>query len=181
MHKTKVIVVSGVTAGGKTTLIFALSQSIDNACVVSFDDYSIDALPSAPTVKQLLANFGKAVNQYDLSTLMAALTAAIDSNQFSVILLDFPFGYEHAVLKPYIDTVIYLRTPLDITFARRLIRDFSESSRAEIMNWTKTYLNEARSLFVTHDRTVSATADYVLDGTTSTGEQVTQLSGLNIV
>lgn len=181
MRKAKVIVVSGVTAGGKTTLVTALSQRVDNACVLSFDDYSIDALPSAPTVKQLSANFHDAVNQYDLSQLMTALLSAIANNRFSVILIDFPFGYEHAVLKPYIDTVIYLQTPLDITFARRLIRDFSESSQDEIIAWTKTYLKAVRPLFLAHDRIVSATADYVLDGTSRTTEQVDQLCGFNVI
>lgn len=38
--KTKVIVISGVTASGKTTLINALSDTVENAYVLSFDDYS---------------------------------------------------------------------------------------------------------------------------------------------
>ncbi|BDZ30548.1 adenylyl-sulfate kinase [Lactiplantibacillus sp. WILCCON 0030] len=181
MSKTKVIVISGVTAGGKTTLVTALSQCIDNVCVLSFDDYSIDALPSAPTVNQMVANFHEAVNQYDITALMTDLVLAMETNQFSVILIDFPFGYVHAVLRPYIETVIYLRTPLDIAFARRLIRDFSESSQNEIMTWTRTYLNEVRPLFLAHDQLVSATADYVLDGTASTAEQITQLKGFNVI
>ncbi len=55
--KTKVIVISGVTASGKTTLINALSDTVENAYVLSFDDYSIDALPSAPSHAFLLKKF----------------------------------------------------------------------------------------------------------------------------
>lgn len=181
MRKAKVIVVSGITAGGKTTLVTALSKSVTDICVLSFDEYSIDALPSAPTVEQLLTNFSEAVNHYDLAQLMTALISAQETNQFRIILIDFPFGYVHTVLKPYIDTVIYLRTPLDIAFGRRLIRDFSESNHAEIIAWTRTYLNEVRPLFLVHDRVVSATADYVLDGTASTVAQVARLNSLNVI
>lgn len=48
MKRGKVIVVSGVTASGKTTLVRELSRLVDGS-VISFDDYSIDALPSAPS------------------------------------------------------------------------------------------------------------------------------------
>lgn len=48
MKRGKVIVVSGVTASGKTTLVRELSRLADGI-VISFDDYSIDALPSAPS------------------------------------------------------------------------------------------------------------------------------------
>lgn len=57
--KTHVIVISGITGGGKSTLIEALGLRLDDVKVISFDDYSIDALPSAPPIdsrlkKQLL-------------------------------------------------------------------------------------------------------------------------------
>lgn len=68
--KTKVIVISGVTASGKTTLINALSDTVENAYVLSFDDYSIDALPSAPSHAFLLKNFNVAVNLFDITQLM---------------------------------------------------------------------------------------------------------------
>ncbi|MFC5974460.1 hypothetical protein [Carnobacterium antarcticum] len=43
--KSFVVVVSGVTAGGKTTLINELHKEFIDSKVISFDDYSIDALP----------------------------------------------------------------------------------------------------------------------------------------
>ena len=59
--------VSGVTAGGKTTLINELHKEFIDSKVISFDDYSIDALPSAPPIETPIQD---AVNQYDLSSLM---------------------------------------------------------------------------------------------------------------
>ena len=64
MYNSKVIVVSGITAGGKTSLVKELVENVDNSCVLSFDDYSIDALPSAPPMELLLEDFKTAVNQY---------------------------------------------------------------------------------------------------------------------
>ncbi|CCO11955.2 putative uncharacterized protein [Carnobacterium maltaromaticum LMA28] len=63
-------VVSGITAGGKTSLVKELIENVDNACALSFDDYSIDALPSAPPMELLLEDFKTAVNQYDITQLM---------------------------------------------------------------------------------------------------------------
>ncbi|KRN59874.1 hypothetical protein IV70_GL001369 [Carnobacterium maltaromaticum DSM 20342] len=70
MYNSKVIVVSGITAGGKTSLVKELIENVDNACALSFDDYSIDALPSAPPMELLLEDFKTAVNQYDITQLM---------------------------------------------------------------------------------------------------------------
>ncbi|MDV7686766.1 nucleoside/nucleotide kinase family protein [Oenococcus oeni] len=47
---SKVIVISGLTAGGKTALIKALAQKLTNSKIISFDDYDIDQLPSAPSL-----------------------------------------------------------------------------------------------------------------------------------
>lgn len=41
MYNSKVIVVSGITAGGKTSLVKELIENVDNASALSFDDYSI--------------------------------------------------------------------------------------------------------------------------------------------
>ena len=134
--KTKVIVISGVTASGKTTLINALSDTVENAYVLSFDDY---------------------------------------------IFIDFPFGYLHDDLKPFIDIVIYLKTPLDVCFARQVIRDYSYSQGESIIKWAHNYLNNVRPLFIEHEKNVSASSDYLLDGTHSVDEQIQKLKKLKVI
>ncbi len=67
MKKGKVIVVSGVTASGKTTLVRELSRLADGI-VISFDDYSIDALPSAPSFVLFFQHSCAAINQYDIKS-----------------------------------------------------------------------------------------------------------------
>lgn len=173
MSESKVIVISGVTAGGKTTLIQKISSYINSSYVISFDDYSIDALPSAPSFDFFLENPREAVNQYDISLLMNDLIKVKD--QYDIILVDFPFGYEHDVLKPFIDKVIYLKTPLDVAFARQIIRDYSDKNKESILDWANTYLNYARPIFVEHEKLVSSTADYLLDGMITSEEQIQEL------
>lgn len=179
MLHSKVIVISGVTAGGKTTLIKNISANLTNCHIISFDDYSIDALPSAPSLDLFLVDSKKAVNQYDISQLITDLEKSL--NHYQLILIDFPFGYEHDKLRFYIDKVIYLKTPLDVSFARQIIRDYSDKEKQDIINWADTYLNFARPIFLEHDRLISSTADYVLDGNLSTNEQIKKLKELNII
>ncbi len=87
MLKSYVIVISGVTASGKTTLIQELSHKLPDCSLISFDDYSIDALPSAPPIDTPIQ---EAVNQYDISMLMDDFLKVYNKHHF--ILVDFPFG-----------------------------------------------------------------------------------------
>ena len=43
--QTKVLTISGITAGGKTTLSRALLNLQPEIKIIAFDDYSINALP----------------------------------------------------------------------------------------------------------------------------------------
>lgn len=163
----KVIVFSSITAGGKTTLIHQLSTMLDNSVVISFDDYNIDALPSAPSLDTPIEI---AVNQYDIHQLVNDLLAAIAKKAF--ILVDFPFGNRYGSLSPYIDTTIYIKTPLDIAFSRIILRDFANKTQQEILEWSETYLTFARPIFVNHDNYVSETADLLLDGSLSVSDNI---------
>lgn len=95
--------------------------------------------------------------------------------QYDIILVDFPFGYEHDVLNPFIDKVIYLKTPLDVAFARQIIRDYSDKNKESILDWANIYLNYARPIFVEHEKFVSSSADYLLDRMISLEEQIQRL------
>lgn len=159
MLKSYVIVISGVTASGKTTLIQALNHKLTDSTVISFDDYSIDALPSAPTID---APIQEAVNQYDISLLMDDFLKIYNKHHFTLV--DFPFGYKHDTLKPYIDKVIYVKTPLDVCFARQILRDYTNKDGEQIRDWAKTYLDFARPIFVNHSKYISSDADLVVDG-----------------
>ncbi|MFC6177646.1 adenylylsulfate kinase [Companilactobacillus huachuanensis] len=166
MKDSFVIVVSGIMGSGKTTLINALHEKLPSK-IISFDDYSIDALPSAPPIDTPVKD---AVNQYDISALIADLKKFY--NQIPFILIDFPFGYENGILAPYIDRVVYIKTPLDICLARQIIRDYQNKTTEEIMEWLKTYITFARPIFLDHENFISNSADLIIDGTLPLADKV---------
>ncbi|WP_246005662.1 adenylylsulfate kinase [Companilactobacillus insicii] len=166
--KSKVIVVSGVTASGKTTLINELQKQLNNCSIISFDDYNIDKLPSAPDI---FTSVKDAVNQYDISNLLVDLKERLD--KFEYILVDFPFAKRHSNLNPYIDLSIYINTPLDIALARRILRDYSdEENISAVFDWLNIYLDKARSLFVDFQGYVMDSADLVIDVTSELDQKL---------
>lgn len=166
MYNSKVIVISGMMGSGKTTLINQLHQTLSNSKILSFDDYDIDALPSAPALELPLK---ETVNQYDIQRLLADFFAVQTSYPF--ILLDFPFGNRHQDIAPYIDQTIYIKTPLDIALARGILRDYRDRSAKEIMSWLTDYLENAREILLDYEAFISETADLTLDGTLSLATQ----------
>lgn len=176
VDKSQVIVVSGVTASGKTTLINELHKEIPLSTIISFDDYSIDQLDTAPQLVDILDDAKLYVNQYDISLMMTDFF--VSYNKVPVILIDFPFGYQHMELKPYIDKVIYIKTPLDIVFARQLVRDYQEKTTDEIIKWAKDYLSIVRPIFMAHQEIVSSSADLLLDGNSPLDQQIFKVNNL---
>ncbi|WEV70852.1 adenylylsulfate kinase [Lactobacillus sp. ESL0785] len=171
--KSEVLVISGVTASGKTTLINALQKKYTKSKVISFDDYDIDQLSSTPAITVPLKN---AINQYDISQMMQDLKRTMGKTP--LLLVDFPFGYCHKILRPYIDWVVYMQTPLDVAFARAIIRDSQDKSAAEIISWAKIYVTKARQYFVDNQKLVAKDADLVLDGMQPVVKEVELVSRL---
>ena len=170
LYKSQVIVVRGVTASGKTTLINELHKEIPISIIISFDDYSIDQLDTAPQFGDILDDAKLYVNQYDISLMMTDFF--VSYNKVPVILIDFPFGYQHMVLRPYIDKVVYIKTPLDIVFARQLVRDYQEKTTEEITKWANDYLSIVRPIFMAHQEVVSSNIDLLLDGELPLNQQI---------
>lgn len=90
----------------------------------------------------------------------------------SFIFLDFPFGYKHKIVEPYITKTVYVKTPLDVAFARLLVRDYSDKTVEEIIHWAQLYLLSARQIFIDHEGFVSEDADLIIDGTLPLVEQL---------
>lgn len=173
LKKSIVIVISGMTASGKTTLIRAMHDKLPDSAVISYDDYSIDALPSAPPINQPLS---ETVDQYDLSSLMKDFLKVKDL--YDYILLDFPFGYKHLTLRPYIDKVIYVKTPLDVCFARQVIRDYHDKTINDVLDWSKTYLNFARPIFLDYENFIGSEVDLTVDGMLPIDQKVALINNL---
>ncbi|MHC5227060.1 nucleoside/nucleotide kinase family protein [Enterococcus sp. LJL99] len=159
MKKSKVIVISGMGGSGKSFYTEKLVAAYPDSKSLAFDDYDIDALPSAPPIDMPIE---QAVNQYDIRRMVKDLRK--EYGKYTYLFLDFPFGYKHEALKEWIDTVIYVQTPLDISFARRLLRDFQGQTGEVIQEMTESYLTFARPIFVDYERFIIEDVDLVIDG-----------------
>lgn len=161
--KTKVLTISGVTAGGKTTLIQALAKKHPEGKILSFDDYSIDALPGAPSFNYFKKEPVPAINQYDLTLLMKDFNELYSKVPY--LLIDFPFGKCHDTLTPFIDWSIYLKIPFDVALARQIQRDYQKETDVQvILDWCQTYDTFVHPLVTLHEKVVAPSVDQVIDG-----------------
>lgn len=91
---------------------------------------------------------GTDVNVWNLSPLKKDIERIIRSDKFDYLLLDYPFAYQHQMIKPYLDRCIFTDTPLDIALARRVLRDMKGAAADEIRNEMDIYLTASSFLFL---------------------------------
>ena len=84
--------------------------------------------------------------------------------EYDWLLLDYPFAYQHQMIKDYLNCCIFINTPLDIALARRVLRDMKEASEDEIRSEMDTYLKCARIAYVQMLKDHLSASDYVIDG-----------------
>lgn len=167
----KIIAVSAVTAGGKTTVVNALRDRLPKAAALYFDDYSfegeVDDFPR-------WVSEGADVNVWDLTPLKADIDRFIRSGGYDYLLLDYPFAYQHHMIRDYLDCCIFIDTPLDIALARRVLRDMKDVSADEIRREMETYLNYARTAYVRMVKDHSLASDHVIDGSKALADIVSE-------
>ncbi|NIK12273.1 AAA family ATPase [Alkalibacillus almallahensis] len=162
MSNVRVIAVSSVCGGGKTTVTNELRGKLGNAEALHFDNYNFNEAPDdlIKWVEQ-----GADYNQWNLSPLIADLESLLErDNPPEYIILDYPFSYKNDDLKSLINFSIYIDTPLDIAMARRLARDYHNATSGEIQNDLNFYLNYGRTAYLEMENTIKPNADFVIDG-----------------
>jgi len=157
----KIIAVSAVTAGGKTTAVNAVKKKLPRCASLHFDDYSFKG--EVEDFHQWVLD-GADYNVWDLSPLKADIEKIIRSGKYDYLLLDYPFAYRHNLIRDYIDCAVFIDTPLDIAMARRILRDMNNASADEIRDEMKTYLKDARIAYVQMLKDIKPSSDYVIDG-----------------
>lgn len=157
----KIIAIGAVTAGGKTTVVNAVKDSLPKTASLHFDDYSFEG--EVEDFSKWVSE-GADVNVWDLSPLKADIERIIRSDEFDYLLLDYPFAYQHQMIKQYLDCCIFIDTPLDIAMARRILRDMKETMADEICNEMEIYLKCSRIAYVQMIKVHLSTSDYVIDG-----------------
>ena len=157
----KILAIGAVTAGGKTTVVNAIKDRLPKTASLHFDDYSFEG--EVEDFSKWVSE-GADVNVWDLSPLKADIERIIDSGEYDCLLLDYPFAYQHQMIKDYLDCCIFIDTPLDIAIARRVLRDMKEAAADEIRNEMDTYLKYARAPYVQMREEHLVSCDYVIDG-----------------
>ncbi len=157
----KIIAIAAVTAGGKTTVVSALKDRLPNAASLHFDNYSFkgEVLDFSEWLSE-----GADVNVWDLSPLKADIERMISCGRYDFLLLDYPFGYQHDMIRDYLDCCIFIDTPLDIAMARRVLRDMKEAAADEIRCEMETYLTSARPAYTHMVKYHLSASDNVIDG-----------------
>lgn len=157
----KIIAFGAVTAGGKTTVVNAIKDRLPRTASLHFDDYSFEG--EVEDFSKWVSE-GADVHVWDLSPLKADIERLISSGEYDYLLLDYPFAYQHRMIKDYLDCCIFIDTPLDIAMARRVLRDMKDAAADEIRNEMDIYLKCARIAYVQMRKDHLSASDYVIDG-----------------
>ncbi|MFC2108679.1 hypothetical protein ACFLS5_04370 [Candidatus Bipolaricaulota bacterium] len=190
----RVICICGGLAAGKTTLIRSLSQKLDGAPLLLFDEYAqFGQWPE--DVGQWIAegcNPRKVANprlRADLQSLRSgsAICHPIDEHVIDlspIILLEDPFGRTRPDSADLLDLVIFVDLPWDLSVVRMTqralglddlpsedaLRDVSKDDLIARIKSARTWLSgyvTRHEMYTTLSEAVRATADVVLDGTKS--------------
>jgi uridine kinase len=162
-----VIAISGVSGGGKTTIVKHLNKRLHNAKTLFFDDYNFDGPDDIIDWVDKGANY----NEWNLAPLIRDLEALL-AESLDYIVIDFPFAYKHSKTRKLIDITVFIDTPLDIAMARRIIRDFKNGSNENILNEMENYILQGRRGYLEMLKTIKPSSDIIVDGTLSVSKIV---------
>ena len=162
MSKTKIISISGVTSGGKTTTVNELLNRLPNSEALFFDDRDYATISGITDLGEWERN-GWDMSQWNLQDFVDDIENLLQDN-LDYIILDYPFGYMHNEVSGFISLNVFIDTPLDVAMARRMLRDFRNSSTSDIMDDMEWYLDEGRELFISSNEIQSEDADLIIDG-----------------
>lgn len=169
----KIISVAAVTAGGKTTIVNELKKRLRNSQSLHFDNYTFEG--EVDNFFQWVLD-GANYHVWNLTPLEDDILKVKSAGICDYLILDYPFAYCHDTIKPYIDTAFFIDTPLDISLARRILRDMSDATADEIRRDLEMYLKYARIAFVQMQKDILPSSDYVIDGTLSVEEIVNAIA-----
>ena len=178
MKSAKVIGISAVGGGGKTTVTRRLAEVLGDAVALHFDDYD-DTNVHPDDLQRWLADGG----DYDafqapvFTSQLRALRAggSISSptgatvGPASYVVADAPLGRAHSDSGRFIDLMVFVDTPLDVALARRTLRDIgrADEALARVKRELAVYVDRARPIYEHFQERMRAGADLIIDGTLS--------------
>ncbi|WP_231572486.1 hypothetical protein [Halobacillus sp. BBL2006] len=164
MAGPRVIAITSVSGGGKTTITEELKHSFLDSRALHFDDYDYEQSP-----KDLIewVEAGADYDQWKLTPLIADMKQVLNDEKTSYLWLDYPFAYQNKEMANFLDLVIYIDTPLDIAMARRVIRDYADHSLSDVFTDLTFYIERGRIGYLEMEKTIKTDSDVVINGTYS--------------
>lgn len=181
-----VIAVAAPIGGGKTALVKAISNRLDNSAVIFFDHY--EKMTESPVQDlEKWVEMGASFNDFsvprladDLKKLREGKSVINPITKTGVgpsryIIFEMPLGKEYKETEGYIDLLIWVEIPLDIALARKLKEftgDFLSGSDdpnpgkfiIRMDKYIGNYLKVVRKVLLIQKQKVSRNADIIIDG-----------------
>lgn len=154
-----VIAIASVSGGGKTTITSELKGKLRNCETLFFDDYDFDG----PDDFVEWIDNGSNPDKWNLSPLIRDIKELLNA-PLDYIILDFPFAYLHSKTSKLIDFSVFIDTPLDIAMARRICRDYKDSSVGDILLDLEDYIVRGRKGYLDMLKTIKPNSDLIVDG-----------------
>ena len=187
-----VIAIAGHSGAGKSTVIEALVSRLGNANSLSLDAY--EASSTYPAAAKWIKD-GADPNRFQTPQFDADVRGLKNGKSIihpqtneemsakSFLIIEEPFGRERDSLHNLIDFVVYIDTPLEVAYARKLLRksDFlpwEDNPSVFITNLRENllwYLRVGRSFYGAVATRVKKNCDLIVDGTYSTEEIVEEI------
>jgi uridine kinase len=172
---TQIMGIAGVMGAGKTTLAQSLAVHLQ-ATVVCWDDY--DEISSGPEDFVEWYHTEKDYGAWKYPALAETLKTLKEEKPVQCpathrelrptdfVIFDAPLGRKHVETGQYIDYLVWIDLPLDVSLSRWLLRNYrskEDATASHILDEIEFHLNESRPLFVDNEEII-ADADLVVDG-----------------
>ncbi|WP_415883384.1 hypothetical protein [Neptuniibacter sp. QD34_54] len=177
-----VIAVAGAPGSGKTSLTLALAKLLD-ADTLFYDDYQQATNQSMAEILQWMKQ-GSDYNNLNIPGFAEAIVAQIQTTHKRFLLIETPLGRHHHASGRYIDCLVWLDTPLDISLARNIKAFSNEFKKAPsdyvqqldwLANYLEGYIQDIRATLVIQQERLAKDADINIDGTLPLGKITQQI------
>jgi len=171
MSKPFTLAVSGISGSGKTTVAKTLEKLLFNSKTIHFDMFPGDFLGKDYCE---WSEAGADCNEWNLDPIINEVKMLL-SKSMDFIILDYPFGKSHRDMGLYIDCSVWIDIPLEISLARKILRDFTRRRKTrrplkgnaaeEVSSYLDFYIARHRDTYIRHIETVRPFCNLVVDGT----------------